>query len=240
MTSSGLQSGEVSLQLENRVIQTLWSDRQQALVRLDPDQAAVVDQPGSEALATDKALIELTAVGGQRTAQSVQADIGQVIVPSSATTYPLAFLGEVSTPAIAGNAQVTMLVVTKRSGTTPWRVAFTTDYSATGTTPLYLFPTPGATSIPFAPASVPDQLAAYWQYWLDDHRGPPDTPFDAGIWTTMLGKQIAANTQGRVENGGLDSVRIDYRAVYGPWTFGAPANSPSSAPGSMRRPRTKR
>jgi hypothetical protein len=228
MSTRGVRSDrDMSYALQDRVIKELWTVRQDALATLDPNQIAVVDQPGSEAFATDKAFIELAAEGGQNAGPSSrQPDTQDIAISSSTTTYPLALLAEVADATGDASQEVTLMVITKRSATTPWRVEFTTNYITKGTFPQYLVPTPGATSIPFAPATVPAKLAAYWQSWLDDHHAPAGSPFNAGYWTTTLGAQIASNTQGATINDGLNTARIEYRAKYGPWVFGPPGDLP--------------
>ncbi len=229
--------GRVNLPLEYRVVAALWTARQDALAELDPQQIAVVDQPGSEALAADRALITLSSEGGQLSGPlRAQPESDWIAVPSSASSYPLTLLGEVASPGSKGEEQVTLLVITKRSTTTPWRVTFTTDYSTKGSAPSYLLPTLNVPTVPIPPASVPGLLASYWQTWVDDHHAPVDSPFDPGYWTTTLGAQIGSRTTGALFHGTINSVSVRVRA--GLRALGL--RRPGRAPDRVHRDRSHR
>lgn len=227
--------GTIDPSYANDVIRTLWTERQQALSRLDPNQLQLVDAPSSEALAADIALITL-ATFGQAPGNKIpaQPDLAQRLIVGSQTSYPLSVLGEVdTTPDGPARQTITLVIAEQLTASSPWNVVFTTDYTTNpGVNPFLPAATPHTASTGADPTGIADQLAAYWQGWMDHHRAPPSR-FDPGPWTTTLGAQIAKTTQGQVVNGGLNTVTIHYRPGYGPWAFPGPFGGPLTCTGIL-------
>lgn len=227
--------GAIDPSYADDVIRVLWSERQQALSRLDPNQLQLVDAPGSEALAADTALITLATFGqapGNRI--PVQLDLAQRVIVGSQTSYPLTLLGEVdTTPEGPARQAITLMIAEQLTASTSWNVAFATGYTTNpGVDPFLPVSTPQTAFTGPDPTGIADQLAAYWQGWMDHHRAPPSR-FDPGPWTTTLGAQIAKTTQGQVVNGGLNTVTIHYRPGYGPWVFPGPFGGPLTCTGIL-------
>lgn len=229
--------GSISVAYAGHVLGLLWEERQSAISRLDPDQLRVVDEPGSEALATDIAEVELATVG-QAPGSKIPdlPDLQQAVVIPPGDAYPMTFLGEVSTRSgQAGRQLVTLLVVQKNDAEAPWRVAFATDYTVEATVYPFLVPQSGRSQVEsIAPGRIPGLLAGYWQSWVDKHR-PSSAPFEPGPWTTSLGKELITIRQGGLVNGGLNIQTIEYRPGFGPWVFPGPFGSPMTCTGILAK-----
>ena len=228
LSSVNMPVGSNEFRYADRVLRTLWSVRERALVQLDPNELAQVDGQSSEALATDVALVKLASVG-QATGNHVpfEPEITSVVITGSTTSYPHTMLGEVnSTGPTASHQSITLLVLSKAGPVAPWQILLTTNYTVSRGYNPFVFTSPASSATPSVdPRRFPQKLAGYWHTWLVTHHDP-SSPFEAGPWTTTLGASLAQTTQGQTVNHGLNTVHIDYRPAYGPWVFPGPKGMP--------------
>lgn len=214
----------------------LWTLRQDALSSLDPDELALVDEPGSEAAAADTTMVNLAAAGqvNPATIRHPYPLLNDTAILGDTSTYPLSVLGEVETlppGSPPADTDVYLMVIIKDSPTTPWRVSLVTGYSPPPSGSPFFPSAPPSGNPVLPPATLPAILAHYWQHWLDHHRPPPNSPFLPGQWTTVLGSQLAnqRTPSGGILNGsvtGTARVIHTYRPAYGPWIFPGPTGQP--------------
>ena len=126
-----------------------------------------------------------------------------VVIPST-SGYPVSFLAEVATSEYSddccvatgtGDPAVELLVFTRQRAHAPWKISLVSAYLG-GAESFLSASTP---TQPAGDANVPDELAAYWQTWVDTGKEPvpgtTDSTFTPGHWTTRLGARFAAEVR---------------------------------------------
>jgi hypothetical protein len=144
--------------------------------------------------------------------------------------WPARFLVEAVTTS-AGQPFLELLVFSRASARTPWRVVYDTGYTRGTGPPLHTDPpildAQGYDIVPrragLAAGNVVPALARYWQAWLDHGTPPASGPaFAPGTWTTGYGESVAGKQDQVDVNGHPAHVVYDDRpAAPGElWTFG--------------------
>lgn len=213
-----------------------WELREQALAELNPAELAEVDQAGSEALAVDSATLRLAAAGNVRYPPAVHPATVQEAFTAEPRGESRALIAELTAadPSCQNGWEGLYLVVLNRPVPAhPWQIAEIASICTPAKDPSLMMPSnvidpPPPTDLPLPAARIPALVADYWQAWVDTGRPPGHDMFNAGPFTTELGKQLARDDRqdstyraGRL--GFLQPIRQHYRfsPAYGSWTFAA-------------------
>lgn len=206
-----------------------WDMREQALATLNPTELTEVEQPGSEALAVDQAMIRFAAAGNVQREPSVQAPTVQeafTSTPHGTGRTLLAELTAADPSCQSGWTGLYLLVLVRPTESQPWRIAEIASVCTPAQQPEQVLPSniidpPPPTRLPIPAASIPKLIAAYWQSWVDTGGPPGRDVFDPGPWTTQLGGQLASqDRQGSSYGPGIRQ-RYHFYPAYGSWTFAA-------------------
>ncbi len=137
------------------------------------------------------------------TDRTVRAPISaESLLVTRQTTYPATFLAEAITN-LKGDPYVQYLIISRQSGSMPWKVVSDPGYLGRGALDRPAAVTDGFDNAtpPGPPSrSLPQQLAAYWQAWTIARHAPAGPDFTPGQWTTQAGAQMASTPDGAIRH----------------------------------------
>lgn len=178
--------------LATQIVTAVWPVREQAIDT--NDIASLSTFESGAALEGDTALYG-TPHCGCHTPAARSIELVSVFVPKQ-TTFPADFLAEVTMPSDGGPfAGVTLLVVSRASGLTPWTVTLATGYADNSVGPpiVYVAPVPSGNFNAALPAThvdldaLPAALATYYEHWATTGTAPTAAQFAPGYFTSYKG-----------------------------------------------------
>lgn len=202
-----------------KLVRAFWPARERALSTRDP-RAVRLLETGAAAQWDAVGCTMGCAPPRPRTIQDLN-----VFVPRQ-TTYPAAFMAQVLTTEYhSSTALVEIMVFTRASSSQPWSLAFDTAY--TGSTRLGAYPASidggafnaDAPEVDGTASSLPAELAAYWQHWVDSGSAPADTRFADGSFTSVQGAAIHEARLERRADGIAENVTYTPDTAGGVWSF---------------------
>lgn len=219
------------------VLAQLWPKREAALANDDEGAISVIDT--GAALARDRSnVVEALARGDSGGRPIPPLSLHSVTLGGPITGpvgYPASFLAEVQPRTPPGHEPSTfLLVVTKQSGSAPWRVAMEASRGGTlrelneeleelGEEELWAPRHRGSSPAWTQPRGALAALAAYFQHYVE-YGGPPAySPFMPGPWTTETGRYLAEHDPRYVVNRNGIRVQSNYTPDWqdGVYTFPA-------------------
>lgn len=213
-----------------RILRAAWATREIAGAQDNPALLAQVETGPARAVEPSVTVDDLlTHQRSYRVVRSIERS--SIAVPYQ-SRYPAAFLAAVQTEVYPGSpgpppsAVTELLLITRASADTGWRIAVGTNFTEIPLADDLVFsaPTPdpvhpgyslpgSAYSLP--PAAAFTALADYYQSWWNDDRPPAGTPVAAGPNTSAAGRDIAGNGQDQLTSHGLLR-HLEYRVWPGP------------------------
>ena len=223
------------------VLAQLWARREAALANGDESGLKAVDT--GAALSRDMSnMVEALAQGAAQSGRP-EPPLGPHFVSiGSGSRYPYSFLAgvQLAAPSRTSAESTFLLVVTKASSSSPWRVAMETSRGGTledfwhalyellpegeGSTQSEHVATPAKRAPAWTqPTGAIAALASYFQHYAEYGGPPAHSPFLSGPWTTQEGRFITENDPQYVVNRQGVRQRVTYSADWrdGVYTFPA-------------------